>query len=322
MLEKELYKKTFKMLKASENTLSEVLEITNRKKRFSARTLLVAAVITVLSVGLIGTAIAANLFGMRDMLLPNKAPPMTILVDDEGKEIINHGQAWDDFVRENPAATEVEVKLDSVVIHGLPGSPEYKAAQMWWSTHMQPYDGVILSPEEIAELHGLVFEDVNNHTDYNEINPNDFEPFLARIATESFLDEAFETTPGFVYDLGSFSFTGYYGESSFNFNHTRKGTFHLAFSQVEDVSAFESWEYTNIYGSDMFLMQDNRSSIILADTETAFIMITIHGGREPFLYEYSKKWLSGDYDSEPVLIEISKETLEDLADMININYLK
>jgi len=328
MLEKELYKKTFSMLKASENTLSEVLEITNRKKRFSAKTLLIAAVITILSVGLIGTAIGTNLFRMRDMLLPSGVPQRTFLVDERGKEIINDGLPWDEFVKENPDATEVTVildsvtKLESVVIHGLPGSPEYEATQMWWRTNMQPYDGVKLSPKEIAELHGLVFEDFDNLTNYNEIDPNDFEPFLARIATESFLDESFETSAGYVYDLGSFSFTGSFGENSFDFNHTRKGTFHLAFSQVKDVSAFEAWEYTNIHGSDMLLMQDDRYSIILADTETAFIMITIHGGREPFLYQFSKKWLAGDYDSEPVLIEISKETLENIADMININYLR
>ena len=328
MLEKELYKKTFSMLKASENTLSEVLEITNRKKRFSAKTLLIAAVITILSVGLIGTAIGTNLFRMRDMLLPSGIPQRTFLVDSRGKEIINEGLPWDEFVKENPDATEVTVildsviKLDSVVLQGLPGSPEFDAAQMYWQMHMQPYDGARLSPNEIAEAHGLIYETPTALTNYYEIDPNDFESFQERIATAPFLSESLEAFPGYVYNLGTFSFTGYYGENVFDMHHTRKGTFHIAFYQVTDVSVFDEWEYTNIHGTDVMLMQDDRYSIILADTETAFIMITIHGGREPFLYEYSRKWYAGDYDSEPVLIEISKETLENIADMININYLR
>ena len=43
----ELYKDTFSKLKASENTLSEVVKMTTKKKRIKAKTLLIAAVLSI-----------------------------------------------------------------------------------------------------------------------------------------------------------------------------------------------------------------------------------------------------------------------------------
>jgi regulator of RNase E activity RraB len=48
MFDKEMYKDTFSKLKASEDTLSEVMKMTTKKKRITAKTLLLAAVLSVM----------------------------------------------------------------------------------------------------------------------------------------------------------------------------------------------------------------------------------------------------------------------------------
>lgn len=326
MLEKELYKETFSKLKASEDTLSDVIKILSYKKRNLTKIFLVAAIITILSAVMFITAYAVNLFGLRDMLLPDDIPPIMLLVDNEGKEIINPGLPWEEFVETNPDAVEMEYHLDSVVLQGFPGSPEYEAAQMWWRMHQTPFEGVRLSPKEIAEVHGLIYQSQDDLTNYYEIDRNDFEPFLARIAYEPFIkeDESLLVFPGSVYDLGTFNFGGWYGNSEFSMRSTRKGTFDTAFWQVTDINTFE-WSYNNINGSELLLMQSKNYSVIIADTEAAFIVITINGGMEPFYNEWCVKEFQDGTENpsvQTVLIQITQADLEEFADMIDFTKLK
>ncbi|MCL2627910.1 MAG: hypothetical protein FWD44_04335 [Oscillospiraceae bacterium] len=291
-----------------------------------SRVLFVAAVIC-LALGTTITAIATNFFGLRDMLLPSSVPLNIYLVDNDGNRIHNPGLPWADFVEANPDAQIVEHKLDAVALQGLPGSPEFDAIQMWWKMHMMPYDGRKLSPEKIAEAHGLIYQGHSDVINYYEVDPSDFEPFFEIIAYEPFFDESISAFPGYVYPLGTFSFDGYYGNSSFQFRHTRKGTLDLAFWQVSDITAFDDWSYTNKNGTTALLMQDARYSVIIVGTDRAFIIITIHGGNEPFLYEYCLRAYNEGRNPEgsifeTVTIGISKSELEALVDMIDFTKLK
>jgi len=54
----ETYKKTMMTLNASEDTLSEVMKMTKSKRKTPTKTLLVAAVVSVLTFALVGTALA------------------------------------------------------------------------------------------------------------------------------------------------------------------------------------------------------------------------------------------------------------------------
>ncbi|MDR2600370.1 MAG: anti-sigma factor [Oscillospiraceae bacterium] len=281
-------------------------------------------------------ALATNLFGMRDMLLQSNADTGTYLVDNEGNEIINSGLPWEDFVAANPDATEVEFELYYVTVSGLPGSPEFEAAQMWWRMHMEEYEGHKLSPEEIAVEHGLIFQGEDNIINYYEIDPDNFEPFLHRIAYGSFLDESLIVYPGYVYDLGTFRFDGYYGDSGFSIRSTRKGTFDLVYGIVSDISAYEQWPYVNTYGTKILLLQDEISSVIIVDTDEAFIMITVNGGSEisqtynikGFREAYDLYEATGDetyldnFGPEMIDLLITRSDLEQLADMIDFSRLK
>jgi len=74
MLNKELYISTFVVLKASENTLSEVLKLTARKKRKLPQTILKAASFIILISALFTTALMTNFFGLRNTDLPGEIP--------------------------------------------------------------------------------------------------------------------------------------------------------------------------------------------------------------------------------------------------------
>jgi len=54
----ETYKQTMMKIKPSEDTLSEVMKLTKNKRVTSPKTLLIAAVLCVLTIALVGTAFA------------------------------------------------------------------------------------------------------------------------------------------------------------------------------------------------------------------------------------------------------------------------
>jgi hypothetical protein len=312
--------------------------IIEKRKRISSKAILIAATISILVVSLVGTAFATNLFGVRDMLLQGDVLMGPFLVDNEGKEIINPSLPWEDFVAANPDATEVELKFDYIAVSGLPGSSEFEAAQMWWRMHMMPYDGQVLSPEEIAEEHGLIYQGDDNITNYYEIDRNNFEPFLNRIAFGPFLDESLRVFPGYVYDLGTFSLDGFYGYSEFSIRYTRKGTFDIVFRPSSDIKTHEQWSYVNAGGTEMLLIQGETESIIIVDKEEAFIMISVIGGSVPTQWYNMRRFseaeaydlykATGDesyldkFGPEMVDLLITRSDLEQFADMIDFNKLK
>jgi len=339
MLDKELYKDTFSVLKASEDTLSEVMKMTTHRKRIRSKLMLTAATIAILAVALVGTAFAVNMFGFRDLIIPN--PDLVFNFDDfEGTEeeykAMSPDGSLDDFT----------VPMSNLLLAGFAGSPEFEAAMEWENRDRITYvDGVAvrwdqeadifvnaetgeffaegimivenqetldsIPPEdlegwvvifeserddipeiywwygasswadvdlinEIAERHGLVlYGALFNHY-------RDWKDFQTSIANEPFIDKAddfFTLYPGYRWESGTFQFDAQYGDIWFQLRSSRRGTFDTVMISNIDISAFsDEWVYENIHGTSLLLAQSATQSFIIADTEIAFIVISLHAG--------------------------------------------
>jgi len=341
MLDKNLYKDTFSVLKASEDTLSEVLKMTTHRKRITSKAMLFAATVAILTIALVGTAFAVNMFGLRDLMIPH---PDHIFSFDEfqGTE--------EQFRAMSPDGTlnDFAIPMGEMVLAGFAGSPEFKAAMEWrnrdriiyidgvgvrWDQEADIFvnaetgaffaEGIMtvenqetldsIPPErlegyivrlcerndipevyqwhgasswadvdkinEIIERHGLV---LNGALSEYYGNNRTWKEFQTSIANEPFIDnsnDVFTLYPGFKFETGSFNFDAQYGDIWFQFRSNRKGTFDTGALTNVDISIIsDEWAFENKYGGTLILAQGVNMSFIVADTETAFIVVSIHAG--------------------------------------------
>ena len=316
MFDKELYKNTFSVLKASENTLSEVMKMTTKRKRRVSKTLLVAAIISILTVAFVGTAFATNFFGLRSLTLPTPTPDAVITfenfpgTEEEYIEINPDGTLEDFIVERNP----------DLFISGFIDSPEHNAAVEWReylnsredevsNIRRDPETGELVNadtdeplpniPEryvwygvgsqegidklhEIAEKHGLVL--LGEMFTYDLWETHQWEQFQANIANAHFVDDTDGSVsffPNYRFENKSFKFEGYYNDTYFGFYSNRKGTFNPVVMSDFNITAYnDEWVYRNIHGTELLLFQSNIQSLIILDTDTAFTLISLHAGNE------------------------------------------
>jgi len=163
---------------------------------------------------------------------------------------------------------------------------------------------------EIIERHGLVlhgelFDYYNGNRSWGE--------FRASIAKEEFIDNSsnnFTLYPGYRFESGTFKFDAQYDNFRFSLRSSRKGTFDDVIISNIDINEFSSeWSYENIHGATLTLVQSEFISFIIADTETAFIVVFIHAGTTPIV------------DWEGATIHLAPGDLENFADLIDFSQL-
>ncbi|MCL2828438.1 MAG: hypothetical protein FWD99_06835 [Oscillospiraceae bacterium] len=373
MLDKNLYKDTFSVLKASEDTLSEVLKMTTHRKRITSKALLIAATVAILTIALVGTAFAVNMFGLRDLMIPH---PDHIFSFDEfqGTE--------EQFKAMSPDGTldDFAIPMGEMVLAGFAGSPEFEAAVEWLNRDRTIYiDGVgvrwdqeadifvnaetgtffaegimtvenqetldSIPPEylegyvvrlcerddipevyqwhgasswadvdkinEIIERHGLVL--YGALFDYYNTNRS-WEEFQASVANGSIIDNSgnnFTLYPGYRWESGTFQFDAQYGDIWFSLRSSRKGTFDTVMLTNMDMNAFsDEWAFENQHGTTLILVPGVNMSFIIADTGTAFIIVSIHAGTESRV------------DWEGATLRLTRSELEHFADLIDFGQLK
>ena len=378
MLDKELYKNTFSVLKASEDTLSEVMKMTTHRKRIISKVLLIAATVAILAVALVGTAFAANMFGIRDLLV-QKSDSIVTFDDFPGTE--------EQYKVMNPDGTlgNFTVPTGNLLLSGFAGRPEFDAVMEWLNRDSVAYvdiDGVSvgvrwdweaegfvnsetgefvtkgimvvdsqktldsLTPEEledyivilrsdldeipevyrwygvlswgdvekineIVDRHGLVL--YGEHFDYYS-NNRSWDEFQASVANGQFVDNSganFTLYPGYRWESGTFKFDAKYDGIEFSLRSSRKGTFDTVMITNIDINSFtDEWAYENVHGTNLLLVQSSNQSFIIADTETAFIVVSL--GAET----------ATGTDLNRATLHITRSELENFADMIDFRQLK
>lgn len=315
MTNKELYQKTFSQLHPSRDLRWEDFQKMKRKNRAAGRLMMAAAVIVVLA-ALSAVAVAADWFGLRSILMPEKG--RVNMTDEKGIVV--------------PGMYE---EKDFVSLSGLQDTPESQALADW-QAFLDSYDqdGSIIAKignnptgfenrygeylvytQEMADtLEGIVAKyGLRLHTHQEIVMPESWP-----VVVGDFCRENVTAYSGYIYEDGTFRFDGdaelggterrAYGTIEYQFSRSVRGTFNEVALNIGDLEDFQEWSYQAQDGTALTLALGRKNrSFILADLGDSFVLVNVLTGQE------------GDdtFSSGP----IGKEELEELADSFRYTVL-
>lgn len=285
MSNKEFYQETFSQVHGHGTIRWEDFAHMKRKRHHSMRFLLAAAALCALTV-LSAAAVAANLFGLRDLLLPQRQ--QVDVYDPEGFAVPGRSQA-----------------VDMIALSGWADTPESRALAEW-QDFLADYDkdGAILGAigneidwnllasypcypavytwemgarlEEIAAKYGLSL-----HTRQTPVESKS--DWIAQVGGD-FLGEN-SPAPGWMYEDGTFHFDGEgyaagCGVVSYQFDRMVKGSFHDVILNVGDAAAYQEWQYGTSSGVTVTLALGPDKALVLADLGDSFVTINVLEGTD------------------------------------------
>ena len=280
----------------------------NKQKRGGSRLLKQLAVAALcLIVGLSATALATNFFGLWDLALPD--PELSFFV-------------------EHPDGTVEEQPVQLISLQGFAGSPEH-AAGVAWQTFLNAYDleatlaatgnswGDV--PEQYWMYGAYSLEMVEKIHEIAERYELSLLGAMLDIRTQEEFQKSIASGPlfaddsvgfmGYLFESGTFRLDGYFEKIGFQLGSSRKGVFDNVFLNVGDIANFEEWNYENVHGTTLLLMQRDYQSLIFLETETAFITVNILAGTE------GNRLYTG-------AAPFTRDEMEQFADLIHFEHLR
>ncbi len=259
----------------------EGLQAPLKKRTFRPRGLRILAAVLIIILALTATALAADWFGLRDLLLPQQVevmPPIT---------------------EENPEQTPY--KADAISLAGYAGTPE-SLATVQWQTFLQDY----LSTHDLSGLGNSVFAPdtaYNNYQVYTQEMADALDEITAahglKLHTDvllaldaaglcaqvggDFLGE--NRGGGYIYEDGTFLFEGTleipeYGKLDYQLQRCVKGTFTDILLVIKDVDKWQEWSYVTNGGTAVTLALSANRGLLLLDLEDSFVTINVLSGTE------------------------------------------
>ncbi len=282
MKNKELYQATFSQLHTSVTVDLEDYKMTKKHVNVM-RIAAVAAAAAALLAAMTATALAFNLFGLRDIAFPERTTLHVPVVDYDTGEV-----HYEDRV------------VDMVSMQGYADTPEAQAC-MEWETFYYEYtathsfsndiydeggrysqypvcdDTMAAKFDEIVAKYGLQL-----HTELFDVEDRD--GWLEAVGPTFLLDNNTGYW-GYRYDDGTFSFDGDaqlegYGLIDYQIRYARKGYLDTVSLNVGDLSDYAEWDYTTANGVALKLALGPIRSFIWADLPEGFLFVNVLTGRD------------------------------------------
>lgn len=286
-----------------------------------------AAAVLVMTLSI--TAIAANLFGLRDMVF-----------DNGNKDAVPNWQVsapvTDEAALHNGIPDAPDSDLDLIAMQGYPDSSEYKASAEW-NVFCQNYDTdhAILnqvgnSSNEYTEKYPLYLVYSKEMADKLEeiiakyklslhtaiALPENPEAFFSTAGTGDFLESQSSqgvnrNLGGYVYNDGTFQFDGEAVLSNsavigYQFANYVKGTFSDTYLNIGDSDAYQEWPYETASGVQVSLALSETKALIITDLGSSFVTVNV---------------LAGTGDSGFGSSSITRDDLQRLADMFDFTQI-
>ena len=287
MSNREFYQETFSQVHGTREIRWEDYQTMGHRKALRWMAALAAAVGLLAALSVL--AVAANFFGLRDILLPERGS-------------VN-------AVDENGAAVPGEYEYrDFISLSGWKDTPESRALAEW-EAFRESYDrdGAIL--QEIGNRPTGFEERYGTYLIYTQEMAGKLEEIIAKyglklhewmeevlpetwpIAAGNFFKENVTPYSGYLYENGTFRFDGSaelgagelkgYGTIEYQFSRSVKGTFDDVTLNIGDLGDFEEWGFQAADGTSVTLGLGARSrSLILADLGDSFVLVNVLAGRQ------------------------------------------
>lgn len=253
-------------------------------------------------------AIAANWFGLRDLLLPVKPhiPPLkyeTPLKDfiglsgfQESAEAQALGE-WREFLDEYDPDQKIIGEIGNA-----------------WTGFEEKYGQYNVYTQEMADKLEEIVQKYNLklHTEMIVIDNNE----LADYVGGEFLGKDIDISDGlpYLYENGTLNFEGdaMYGESgsiSFQCRRSVKGTFDEVVLHIGNIDEYQEFQYISACGEPVILALSAGKSLIFADFDQCFILLNILEGSETGITEEILKEIADEFDFT-VLKDVRKPDME------------
>lgn len=280
MKNKDLYQEVFSQVHTSVRINVEDYQ-TMKKQKIPTRVLAVLAAAAALMAAMTATAVAFNLFGLRDLAFPEKSTLHVPHVDESTGSV-----SYDDRL------------VDMISMQGYADTPENQACAEWnqfyWQyTDSHTFDNSIYDEggrysiysvyddamaeklDEIVEKYGLEL-----HRAMVDVPGR--EAWLERFGP-SFLAEGNVGYFGYAYDDGTCAFDGDleldgYGTVEYQFHYARKGYFDTVSLNVGDLTGYQDWDYQTRQGTAVKLALGSNRSFVWADLEEGFLFVNVLTG--------------------------------------------
>lgn len=282
MKNKELYQSTFSQLHTSVQVKPEDYQTVKRHPNV-LRMLAAVAAAAVLLAAMTATALAFNLFGLRDLAFPERTTLHIPNVEPDTGDI-----TWEDRV------------VDMISMQGYADAPEARAC-MEWQRFYQEYteahsfdnsiydeggryslygvfdDTMAAKLDEIAEKYGLKL-----HESMADIEDRDS---CLEMIGPTFLVENNTCYWGYRYEDGTAAFDGAAeldgcGLIDYQLRYARRGYFDEVALNVGNLTDYAEWDYTAANGVPLKLALGTNRSFIWADLGEGFLFVNVLTGSQ------------------------------------------
>ena len=279
MTNKEFYQQTFSQIHSSTDIRWEDMERLKRKKRNSRRLVTLAAVICLLA-AVSTAAVAADWFGLRELLLPRQQVTMPVDPETGEREVKTVDMiglsGYLDTV-ESRALAEWQEFLDGYDVAAaangddqLPGQADerYSLYQVYNQEMSDRLD-------EIVEKYGLTL-----HSVMAILMPEEWSTAVGEFALEENMAYS-----GYIYEDGTFAYDGEaelpgYGVVDYQFRRSVKGCFNEVILNIDDVSQYQEWVYETACGIAVTLALGPFKGFLIADLGDSFVTVNVLAGTE------------------------------------------
>lgn len=309
MTNKEYYRQTFSQVHSSTDIRWEDMERMKRKKRASKQLVTLAAVICLLAV-VSTVAVAADWFGLRELLLPRQQVPMPIdpeTGEREEKTVDMIGLSGYLDTAESRALAEWQEFLNDYDVEAAANASDQNPGQVDEKyTLYQVYNQEMADKlDEIVEKYGLTL-----HSVMAVLMPEEWSDAVGVFALEG--NTAYS---GYIYEDGTFAYDGEadlsgYGVVDYQFRRNVKGGFNEVILNIDDVSQYQEWVYEAACGIPVTLALGPAKGLLIADLEDSFVTVNVLAGTET---DPDDIFSSGPF---------SAKDLEALADSFDFTVLK
>lgn len=284
---KERYKEVFSQVQPMRDLDLEELYMKKPNRNITKKIVCVAAVIAVLT-SMCLTAYAVNLFGLRDLLLPQKQEVQLPLNPDDTTQ----GEISPDRVQDSYVA-------DVISLAGFTNTPEAKATAEW-QAFLSSYDPGPLDNSIFGAGTDYVYYQV-----YDQTMADKLDEIIAKyglklhnnMVDDLYSDEALCDQVGgdflgenraystYMYEDGTFKFDGEleldgYGLLDYQFQRCVRGSFTDILLNIGDIDDYTEWAHTTQDGTPVTLALSGYKAVIIANLPDSFVTINVLAGIE------------------------------------------
>jgi len=284
---KQRYKEVFSQIHPMKNFDQEELYMKKSYNNITKKGVGIA-VVAALLVSFCLTVYAANLFGLRDLLLPQsyEAPQ---IVEPEKEQPVTPVE---------PEKEQPSQPVDMISLVGFSNTPEAKAAAEW-QAFLNTYDidaaleniGNNVFAPDTSYIHYRVYNQemadkldeiiakygLKLHTSMLTLTPGEQLPELIGSENRAF--------SGYMYEDGTFKFDGILelagcGNLEYQFQRCVRGSFTDIALNINDIGGYAEWSYTTNDGTPALLALSPYKSLIIVDLPDCFVTINVLAGTE------------------------------------------